>query len=60
VLNTHAHKNDDCIEKRIEELSRELLNDKSHVCSKSKNVNESDKNDEDVELILSEMRIELF
>ncbi len=60
VFNTHAHKNDDCIEKKIEELSRELLNDKSHVCSESKNVNESDKNDENVESILSEMRIELF
>ncbi len=60
VFNTHAHKDDDCIEKKIEELSREFLNDKSHVCSKSKNVNENDKNDENVESILSEMRIELF
>jgi hypothetical protein len=60
VFNTHAHKNDDCIEKKIEEFSRELLNDKSHVCSKSKNVNENDKDDKDVKSILSEMRIELF
>ncbi len=55
VFNIHAQKNDDWIEKRIEELSRELLNDKSHVCSESKNVNESDKNDENVESIFNEI-----
>jgi uncharacterized membrane-anchored protein len=60
VFNTHAHKDDDCIEKRIEELSHEFLNDKSHVCSESKNLNESDKDDEDVESIFKEIQIELF
>jgi hypothetical protein len=60
VFNIHAHKNDDCIEKRIEELSRELLNDKSHVCSESKNLNESDKDDENVESIFKKIQIELF
>ncbi len=60
VFNIHANKDDDCIKKKIEELLRELLNDKSHVYSKSKNVNENDKDDEDVKSILSEMQIELF
>jgi hypothetical protein len=60
VFNTYAHKDDDCIEKKIEEFSRKLLNDKSHVCSESKNLNESDKNDEDVESIFRKIQIELF
>ncbi len=60
MFNIHANKDDDCIKKKIEELLRELLNDKSHVYSKSKNVNENDKDDEDVKSILSEMQIELF
>jgi hypothetical protein len=60
VFNIHAHKNDDCIEKKIKEFSREFLNDKSHVCSESKNLNESDKDDEDVESIFKKIQIELF
>jgi hypothetical protein len=55
VFNIHAHKDDDCIEKKIEELSRELLNDKFHVCSESKNLNESDKDDENVESIFKKI-----
>ncbi len=60
MFNTHAHKDDDCIEKKIEEFSREFLNDKLHVCSESKNLNESDKNDENVESIFKKIQIELF
>ncbi len=60
VFNIHAHKNDDWIEKKIEEFSREFLNDKSHVCFESKNVNENDKDDEDVKSIFSEIQIELL
>jgi uncharacterized membrane-anchored protein len=60
VFNIHAHKDDDWIEKKIEELSRELLNDKFYVCSEIKNVNENDKDDEDVESIFNEIQIELF
>jgi hypothetical protein len=60
VFNTHAHKDDDCIEKKIEELSCEFLNDKLHVCLESKNLNESDRDDENVESIFKKIQIELF
>ena len=51
VFNANAHKNDDHIENKIKQFSRELLRDETHVCLKSKNLYKSHENDEDAKSI---------
>ena len=60
VFNAHAHKDNDHIENKIKEFSRELLHDETHVCLESKNLYKSRKDDEDAKLILKKVLLTLF